>query len=686
MDTAFDSKVKGCLAGVVIGTELGMQRLLIGEPKVSAFDAIQALSASLPWRAAPEQTPKRHWFCVLTPLMASVARTYLKRDGRITAEDWGAELAQDPALSENPAFWLLDVHTTIELLREGMNARVSGLYAMPCGDACTAAVPVGIYHAGDADAAYIDGVEVASVMQRPPGSDWAALTAGAVAEALRPGATAQSVVDRTLRVALSRARDVYYELNHLVQSARSFFRPPAKPEWSRQAFATFFAQANASERHGWLGHNPIGWALALLCAFPEEPEVMMKASVILDAYASIRSPIVGALVGALWGQKAFAQDWWTRAEPGIEPLAAGMAKLVKKRLEAETSIITQIEELARPRTGGDSLLFDKVYGCILAGAIGNAMGSVVEGKHWDEIDREHPNGILTVLDPSRLEGEDDNQMAMLLTETYIERDGNAATARDFGETWKRKLNRDHFFYCMKNGYDLILGGADARVVGHWNIVTGSTVMCMEPVGTFHLCDPVNAAIDGTSISYMYQRGLDVVAASILAASVAEAFRPNATVDSVLRAALDAAPRTRMMTFDTRTVNTPYQYISLCLEVADKYTDVLAARKELYERCLYYHMIDPLELLGLSYAMFKIANGDMRLCAIGGTNIGRDSDTISGRGAMLAGTLRGSAGIPKEWIAMFRPESLERIRTNAGRIASLIENRKLPLLKERQAIR
>jgi len=130
------------------------------------------------------------------------------------------------------------------------------------------------------------------------------------------------------------------------------------------------------------------------------------------------------------------------------------------------------------------------------------------------------------------------------------------TARDFGVTWRRKLNRDHFFYCMKNSVDLISAGLDPRIVGHWNIVTGSTAMCMEPAGTYHLCEPANAFIDGTAISYMYQRGLDVLAAAILAASVAAVFRPDATLDSVLKAALEASPKTKTITFDTRKIDTP----------------------------------------------------------------------------------------------------------------------------------
>jgi ADP-ribosylglycohydrolase len=335
--------------------------------------------------------------------------------------------------------------------------------------------------------------------------------------------------------------------------------------------------------------------------------------------------------------------------------------------------------------GGPPLLFDKIYGCLLAGAIGNAMGSVAEGQHYWEIDARHPGGVTTVLDPSRLQGEDDNQMAMLLVETYLEREGLPATARDFGRTWADRLNRDHFFYCMKNSYDLIRQGWDPRITGHWNIVTGSTVMCMEPVGIYHATDPDYAWIDATHLSYMYQRGLDVLAAALLAATVAEAFQPEATVESVCEAALRVAPQTKMMTFDRREIDTPHAYLSLCLEVADRYTDVLAAREELYRRCLYYHCIDPLELWGLSLAMFKIAQGDVRQAAIGGTNIGRDADTIAGRAAMLSGSLRGAGGVPSEWVQMFREEDLQRIQRNAQRLVDLITQKKLPRLRERQRV-
>ena len=207
---------------------------------------------------------------------------------------------------------------------------------------------------------------------------------------------------------------------------------------------------------------------------------------------------------------------------------------------------------------------------------------------------------------------------------------------------------------------------------------------MEPVGIYNVADPEYAAIDATAISYMYQRGLDMATAANLAATVAEALRPNATVDSVCQAALNTAPAGPLNTFDNRPFNSCRDYLETCLEVADKYNDVMAARKELYERALLYHPIDPLELWGFSLAMFKIADGDVRQAAIGGTNIGRDSDTIAGRAAMLAGTLRGASSVPQDWMAMFRPEVLEKIKVNARRFAALVAGPKVDLLKVRQA--
>ncbi len=673
MSVALDEKIRGCLYGAAIGAEMGFRKYAEFEHPADYESIIgRAFELKLEWPEAPLLDKSNTWNASLLHLLTSVASCYTGKKGRIIPEDWAAALKQDEAVSQDPAFWLMDIHSTQELLKEGTHPRLSGLGAVPTGNVCTAMIPVGIYHAGDPEGAYLDAVEIASVTQRSPAVEWAALTAAAVAEALKPNATPDSVIAKTLELAGKFAETVFDDLSKLVNGAR---------ECTPEQFPQYYADMLQAEQRVWIGQNPVGWALLLLAHCGSNPEKLIAAA-LMGKFTAVRVPVAGALAGALCGMKGWSETWVQEVDASVNPMLE-LGSLVQAKLAYERMVIQEIEAVAVPAEPEEVALYERIYGCILAGAIGNAMGSPLEAQSYLDIEAKYPGGVTTILEPSRLESEDDNQMAMLLIETYIRRNGSPVSARDFGETWKAKLKRSHFFYCMQNSYDMIKGGMDARIAGHWSMVTGSTVMCMEPVGMYHLCDPVNAYIEATSISYMYQRGLDVTAASILAASVSAAFRPRATVDSILQAALNAAPKEKMITFDKRQIETPYDFISKCLEVAAKYTDAFEARQELYDKCLYYHWIDPLELLGLSYAMFLIADGDVRLSAIGGTNIGRDSDTIAGRAAMLSGALRGSSNVPQEWINMFQKESLERIQVNSRAFTDFLLQKKLPYMKERQ---
>lgn len=684
-----ERKIQGALTGAVIGAELAFTRAVNG----SAWDGVKVpadlfsvtLAPSLDWK--PPQN--NQWHGRVTPLIGCGVRAYLKGSGRITPEEFGAVFRDDPGVA-TPAFAFDGLHTAQELLKEGMHPRLGGLRNAPSGLMAAVMPAVGIFHFADPERAYLDGVELASVAQPRLGADWAGLSAAAIAAAFEREATPDSVVSAVLRTAQANTRDLFYQLN--VHSRGQ--------GWNKDdvAVATWWCtQAGvipSSRDTRWVSACPIRYALPLLASYHDQPEKLLQLMVGVNpgewwgagwiGVHAVAAVTAGAIVGALHGAEVFPKAWRAWATPIAKPWFK-LSRVVAKRAAEEKVIVHEIEVLSTKKSGGASKLHDKIKGAMLAGAIGNAMGSPVECRMYWDIDKQYPDHVLTVLDPKRLESEDDNQMAMHLVETYIERDGLPVMARHFGKTWYDHLNRDHFFpLCMGNAYDLIRAGDDPRITGHWSVVTGSTVMCLEPVGIYNLADPEWAAQDATGIAYMYQRGLDVTAAAMLAATTANALRDNATVDSVLQAALDVAPRTPFRTFDQRKFRSPYDYIARCLEVAGKYDDVLAVREELYKKCLFYNMIDPLELWGLALAMFKIAKGDVRQAAIGGTNIGRDSDTIAGRGAMLAGALNGTRGVPKEWIAMFSQASMERIDRNAARLTELISVRKRAGLQRRQA--
>ena len=76
-----------------------------------------------------------------------------------------------------------------------------------------------------------------------------------------------------------------------------------------------------------------------------------------------------------------------------------------------------------------------------------------------------------------------------------------------------------------------------------------------------------------------------------------------------------------------------------LGVAEKYSDVLDAAKELHEELKTYHIDAGPEAVSLAYAVFKLAKGEPRECVIGGANVGRDADTI----AAMAGAMGGYEG-------------------------------------------
>jgi ADP-ribosylglycohydrolase len=601
-----------------------------------------------------------------------MATAYIKKQGRIMPEDFALEFAADESLANSKAAWFMDLYSAIERLRMGMDPRINGIGACPAGNICAAMAAVGVFHAKDPEYAYIDGIELASVVQRKPATQWAALAAAAVAEAMNEDCNAEKIVKTITEMAFKYCKDVYYEIIKAIRETQG---------WDDASFYRYFAHTNSLRDYR--GQNPIATAMLLLHRYGNEPKKMLRLACMKSA-PEIYASVLGAIAGALYGKEKLTAE--LNPSERINQLVSPMLPLIdaaKNKLQSEKLVICETEKLVSEICpDGSSLLYNKILGCILAGAIGNAMGSPMEAKLYPEIDALYPNGVTTILEPWRLESEDDNQVAMMLYEAYISRNGLPATAYDYGEKWKELIDKDKYFYCLRNTYELLNMGMDARTCGHWNLVTGSSVMCMEPVGVYHAGDVKNAYIDGTAMSFLNQRGLDVTAAAILAASVARAMQKDATAESVVQAALDAAPKDKMITFDKRKIDTPYDFISRCAEIASRYDDVFAVRKELYEN-LYYNMIDPLELLGFSYAMLLISKGDVKTAAIGGTNIGRDSDTIAGRAAMLAGTISGYQNIPVEWVEMVNKNSLDKIKANARKITDLIAENKLPIMKKRQ---
>jgi len=324
----------------------------------------------------------------------------------------------------------------------------------------------------------------------------------------------------------------------------------------------------------------------------------------------------------------------------------------------------------------ESALFDKVLGCLAIGAIGDNLGRPVEGWHYVRIEEQYgrledPWAGTKGGDPNFDVGTDDTALGQILCHCFIDK-GRPISVEDYGEYWLKEMNPRKFFFCLRNTYELLKMGYSPRVTGAFNIVTGSGLMAINPVGIFNAGDPERAYIDGINLASLVQRDLDMYIPGIIAAAVAEAFRPNATCDSVIEAAVRVAPSKPIVTFDERDPDNLRDTLIRAVEVGDHAADVFEARRGLYENCLQFAPIDPQEVLALTFGIFKASRGDTRAAVVGGANIGRDSDTIASLNGQLCGAMNGFGSAPESWVAgLEKTPQWGKFRETALRMTELV---------------
>src|SRR5579884_1165135 len=208
-----------------------------------------------------------------------------------------------------------------------------------------------------------------------------------------------------------------------------------------------------------------------------------------------------------------------------------------------------------------SILLDKVLGCLYGGAVGDAMGAPVEGLPPAEI-RERYGEISDFVEPwagpsPTVKGDgrytDDTHMVQVLSRIYIE-EGDHLDVYRFARRivpliadeprWIPELGREaplieRLFYPEKwLLMRLRLANADPRLGGVGNMVNCGAAMYAAPVGIVNACDPHGAYREAIEIFSAHQTSYGLEAAGVMAACVAEAFRPDASVDSIVATALE----------------------------------------------------------------------------------------------------------------------------------------------------
>ena len=324
-------------------------------------------------------------------------------------------------------------------------------------------------------------------------------------------------------------------------------------------------------------------------------------------------------------------------------------------------------------------LKDKFRGCIAGSWIGSAMGAVVEGWPKDKVVKVY--GRLEKLEPYAhyIEYTDWKRPAGT-TEDGIERQKAISTAiiekkdrinlQDLAEIWRRDMDPEKVHFKQepfdRSLVEILKAGTPALELGRMfpfvNVISVARVS--HPLGLINAGDPRSAADDSYEIGKLYMRENDFGLrwAALYNAGIAEACKPNATVDSVINTIISFAeyrseqgrlykgePKGKKFSYDQVLVQVKRAF-DIGLE--SKSMDEVQKRfDEIYFGGYYqtYGLSTAHEIVGKGLALFAFHKGDPREAVVSACNFGRDTDCLGAIAGGLCGTLSGPSIYPKEWI-------------------------------------
>ena len=330
-------------------------------------------------------------------------------------------------------------------------------------------------------------------------------------------------------------------------------------------------------------------------------------------------------------------------------------------------------------------LLDGVRGCLCGLAVGDALGGSTEG-YPPEVIRERFGGPVTdIVGPFSKDWQtarpispfhkgdghitDDTLMTLALANVYV-RVRDHLSAFDMADylvpeiadnvIFIPELEREtvlvnRLFYAEK--YLLLRlrhAHIDPREAGVGNVVNCGAAMYMSPVGIVNAGNPRGAYGEAVEIAGAHQSSFGREAAGVMAAAIAEALRPGATVDSVIDTCLELArDGTRAailaVTAAAGSCSAWEDAIPVLRDAVRPFDSVGEAYRNPDLDARKPSRRNAIEELPVALGMLRAAGGDYVNTVLGGVNYGRDSDSIAQMGGALAGALGGEAAVPPRWI-------------------------------------
>lgn len=330
-------------------------------------------------------------------------------------------------------------------------------------------------------------------------------------------------------------------------------------------------------------------------------------------------------------------------------------------------------------------LRDGIIGALIGSAVGDALGGPVEGWTPEQIRERHDGYVMGIVPPwfpnwrdarpiaPYYKGDghitDDTLMTHALISVYQKRRDHLdayAVAEDLvplmigAPTWVPELDAEalllqRVFLAEKwLVARLHYGHVDPREAGVGNIVNCGAAMYIAPVGVVNAGNPHAAYLEAIDVAGAHQSSYGREAAGVLAAAVAAALRPGASVSSVIEAALvEAHDGTR-------------EAITACVEAASSARDWQEAIPLLRAAVDPFDTVGPeyrapaadarrpsrtksIEELPVALGFIVAAQGKFESAVLGAVNYGRDADSIASMAGSITGALGGSSVVRAEWI-------------------------------------
>ncbi|NUR70226.1 MAG: ADP-ribosylglycohydrolase family protein [Hamadaea sp.] len=363
------------------------------------------------------------------------------------------------------------------------------------------------------------------------------------------------------------------------------------------------------------------------------------------------------------------------------------------------------------------MLLAKSIGCLAGAAVGDALGGAVEGHSAEEIRAFYSGPVTGIAGPMRAAADkptapyskghgritDDTLVTHALVRAYVRKrdhldayDMAGLLVPDLLEhlVWVPDLERETVaLHRLAAGErhlitQLHFAHADPREAGVGNAVNCGAAMYMAPVGIVNAGDPVAAYREAIELAGAHQHSYGREAAGVMAACVAAAATPSATVDDVVAAALAVAQDgtraaiSAVVTaahgyavgsgLDLATVKGLRAAMAPFDTVGEAYRDPgLGARRP--------SRLHSIEELPIALGMLVVSGGDVRDTILGSVNYGRDADSIASMAGAIAGALCGVGFVPSSWVGSVSAASrldLTAVGTSLALVASEVLARDL----------